>query len=97
MEFCWWIRPDSLAGPDWASKKTSPKPEDGGCGLILMTILTTILGLMPLALGIGEGAEAQAPLARTVVGGLTGSTLITLFLIPAVYSLFHPEKKGSDL
>jgi HAE1 family hydrophobic/amphiphilic exporter-1 len=60
---------------------------------ILMTTLTTILGLMPLALGIGEGADAQAPLARAVVGGLSGSTLITLVLIPVVYSLFHPEPK----
>jgi HAE1 family hydrophobic/amphiphilic exporter-1 len=62
---------------------------------ILMTTLTTILGLLPLALGIGEGADAQAPLARAVVGGLTGSTLITLVLIPAVYSLFHPDPKPS--
>jgi HAE1 family hydrophobic/amphiphilic exporter-1 len=62
---------------------------------ILMTTLTTILGLLPLALGIGEGSEAQAPLARAVVGGLTGSTLITLVLIPAVYSLFHLEPKAS--
>jgi HAE1 family hydrophobic/amphiphilic exporter-1 len=61
---------------------------------ILMTTLTTILALLPLALGIGEGADAQAPLARAVIGGLTGSTLITLVLIPAVYSLFHPEPKG---
>jgi HAE1 family hydrophobic/amphiphilic exporter-1 len=60
---------------------------------ILMTTLTTILALLPLAFGIGEGADAQAPLARAVVGGLTGSTLITLVLIPAVYSLFHPERK----
>jgi HAE1 family hydrophobic/amphiphilic exporter-1 len=60
---------------------------------ILMTTLTTILGLLPLALGIGEGSEAQAPLARAVVGGLTGSTLITLVLIPVVYSLFHPDPK----
>ncbi len=59
---------------------------------ILMTSLTTILGLIPLALGIGEGADAQAPLARAVIGGLTGSMLITLVLIPAVYSLFHPDK-----
>jgi HAE1 family hydrophobic/amphiphilic exporter-1 len=60
---------------------------------ILMTTLTTILGLMPLALGIGEGSDAQAPLARTVIGGLAGSTLITLVLIPVVYSLFHPDPK----
>ncbi len=58
---------------------------------ILMTTLTTIFGLLPLALGIGEGAEAQAPLARAVVGGLTGSTLITLVLIPVVYTLFHQK------
>jgi HAE1 family hydrophobic/amphiphilic exporter-1 len=63
---------------------------------ILMTTLTTILGLMPLALGIGEGADAQAPLARAVVGGLSGSTLITLLLIPVVYSLFHPEPKTTE-
>lgn len=56
---------------------------------ILMTTLTTILGLAPLALGIGEGADAQAPLARAVIGGLASSMLTTLVLIPAVYSLFH--------
>ena len=53
---------------------------------ILMTTTTTLLGLLPLAFGIGEGAEAQAPLARAVIGGLTASTLITLVLIPVVYS-----------
>ena len=62
---------------------------------VLMTTLTTILALLPLALGIGEGADAQAPLARAVVGGLTASTLITLVLIPAVYSLFHSEHAAS--
>jgi HAE1 family hydrophobic/amphiphilic exporter-1 len=61
---------------------------------ILMTSLTTVFGLLPLALGIGEGADAQAPLARAVVGGLIGSTLITLVLIPVMYSLFHPERSG---
>jgi HAE1 family hydrophobic/amphiphilic exporter-1 len=59
---------------------------------ILMTSLTTILGLMPLALGLGDGGEAQAPLARVVIGGLTSSTLITLILIPVIYSLTHREK-----
>jgi len=61
---------------------------------ILMTSCTTVLGLLPLAFGIGEGADAQAPLARAVIGGLVGSTIITLFLVPAVYSLFH--KGGRD-
>lgn len=60
---------------------------------ILMTTATTILGLLPLAFGVGEGADAQAPLARAVVGGLAASTVITLALIPAVYSLFHPERE----
>jgi len=60
---------------------------------ILMTTMTTILGLFPLALGIGEGADAQAPLARAVIGGLVGSTMITLLFIPVVYSLFHYQKK----
>ncbi len=62
---------------------------------ILMTTLTTVLALVPLALGIGEGADAQAPLARAVVGGLTGSTLITLVLIPAVYMLLHKGRRTS--
>jgi len=52
---------------------------------ILMTTLTTVLGLLPLALGWGVGANLQAALARVVIGGLTASTLITLVLIPAVY------------
>ena len=62
---------------------------------ILMTTMTTIFALLPLALGLGEGADAQAPLARAVVGGLAGSALMTLALIPAVYSLFHPEPKAA--
>lgn len=56
---------------------------------ILMTALTTVFGLIPLALGLGEGGEAQAPMARAVIGGLLSSTLITLVLVPVVYSLFE--------
>ncbi len=63
---------------------------------ILMTTLTTILALVPLALGIGEGADAQAPLARAVVGGLSASTLITLVLIPVIFSLFHSHGKKAQ-
>jgi HAE1 family hydrophobic/amphiphilic exporter-1 len=50
-----------------------------------MTTATTVLGLLPLALGLGSGSEIQAPLARVVVGGLTASTLVTLVLIPSAY------------
>ncbi|MDZ7694795.1 MAG: efflux RND transporter permease subunit [Balneolaceae bacterium] len=52
---------------------------------ILMTTLTTILGLLPLSFGLGAGAELQASLARVVIGGLTASTLVTLIFIPVVY------------
>ena len=54
-----------------------------------MTAMTTIVGLIPMALGIGEGAELQAPLARVVIGGLLTSTLITLVFVPAMYTLFE--------
>ena len=60
---------------------------------ILMTALTTILALVPLSLGLGEGGETQAPLARVVIGGLTSSALITLVLIPVVYSIIE-QKMG---
>lgn len=61
---------------------------------ILMTTLTTVLGLLPMSLGIGEGAEIQAPLARVVIGGLTASTLVTLVLVPTVYTLFEEGWAG---
>lgn len=56
---------------------------------ILMTSLTTILGLLPMAIGAGEGGEAQAPLARAVIGGLLSSTIITLYFVPAFYQLYY--------
>ena len=56
---------------------------------ILMTATTTILAMTPLALGIGEGGEAQAPMARAIIGGLLSSSLITLVVIPTVYALFE--------
>lgn len=63
---------------------------------ILMTALSTILGLLPMAIGMGEGGETQAPLARAVVGGMLSSTLITLIIIPVVYSLFE-DRKGKHV
>ncbi|TPV94826.1 MAG: efflux RND transporter permease subunit [Myxococcales bacterium FL481] len=55
---------------------------------ILMTTSTTVLGLLPMALGMGEGAALRQPLALTIIGGLSVGTLLTLFVIPCVYSLF---------
>jgi len=61
---------------------------------VIMTALTAILGMLPLALGIGEGSETWAPLGVTIVGGLTVSTLVTMILIPVLYSLMarHGER-----
>ena len=56
---------------------------------ILMTATTTMMALTPLALGLSEGGEAQAPMARAVIGGLFSSTLITLVIVPVVYSIFE--------
>jgi len=58
---------------------------------ILMTTLATIAGLLPLALGIGAGAELQRPLAVAVIGGLLASTAVSLFLVPAFVRLVHPS------
>ena len=55
---------------------------------ILMTTSTTVLGLLPMALGLGEGAEIRAPMAITVIGGLILSTMLTLIIIPVVYTIF---------
>jgi HAE1 family hydrophobic/amphiphilic exporter-1 len=68
--------------------------EAGGARLrpILMTSLTTALGLLPMALGFGEGAEVRTPMAITVIGGLLVSTLLTLLVIPVVYSLLDRKR-----
>jgi HAE1 family hydrophobic/amphiphilic exporter-1 len=59
---------------------------------ILMTSLTTALGLLPMAVGVGEGAEVRAPMAITVIGGLLVSTFLTLVVIPVVYSLMDRKQ-----
>ena len=60
---------------------------------ILMTATTTIFALLPLALGLNEGGEAQAPMARAVIGGLLSSTMITLVIVPVMYSVFEGMRK----
>ncbi|MDX9719917.1 MAG: efflux RND transporter permease subunit [Myxococcota bacterium] len=59
---------------------------------VLLTSMTTIFGMVPLALKLGEGAETWAGLARSVIGGLISASFLTLFVVPTVYSLFAPKK-----
>jgi HAE1 family hydrophobic/amphiphilic exporter-1 len=59
---------------------------------IMMTTLTTVLGLLPMALGLGEGSEMRTPMAVTVIGGLLTSTLLTLVVVPVMYSLLDRRK-----
>lgn len=61
---------------------------------ILITTFTTVLGLLPLAIGLGEGGETIAPLATVVIGGLTLATLLTLVFIPVVYTIFDDMRRS---
>jgi multidrug efflux pump subunit AcrB len=65
---------------------------------ILMTSLASILGMMPMALKLGTGAEQYTPMARAIIGGLTSSVILTVFIVPAAYLLAYGKKKqpGSE-
>jgi multidrug efflux pump subunit AcrB len=56
---------------------------------VLMTALAMIIGMVPMAIGMGEGGEQNAPLGRAVIGGLSFATVATLFFVPALFSLLH--------
>ena len=60
---------------------------------ILMTSLATLLGMIPMALGLEAGSEQYAPLARAVIGGLGVSVVVTVFLVPAVYLMIHGRRE----
>ena len=64
---------------------------------ILMTTLCTLFGLLPLALGLGAGAELQRPLALAVIGGLSLSTPVTLLLVPGLYAAFYRGSQNLEL
>src|SRR5690606_11065037 len=61
---------------------------------ILMTSLSTILGILPLALGFGEGAQSRVAMGVAVVGGLTIATVLTLYVVPGIYLLISSESKN---
>jgi hydrophobic/amphiphilic exporter-1 (mainly G- bacteria), HAE1 family len=61
---------------------------------VLMTSLATIIGLMPMALKLGAGSEAYAPLARAILGGLAVSVVLTVFLVPAAYLLVYRRREA---
>jgi multidrug efflux pump subunit AcrB len=62
---------------------------------VLMTSLATLLGMIPMALGIEAGSEQYAPLARAIIGGLGVSVVVTVFLVPAVYLLVHGDRQAN--
>lgn len=63
---------------------------------VLMTSLTTILAMSPMALGLGDGAEMNYPIARALIGGLIAATFLTLFVIPAIYTVFARRFRGGN-
>jgi multidrug efflux pump subunit AcrB len=63
---------------------------------VLMTALAMIIGMVPMAMGLGEGGEQNAPLGRAVIGGLIFATIATLFFVPTVFSLLHRRHLTND-
>src|ERR1700691_2825294 len=63
---------------------------------VLMTALAMIIGMVPMALGLGDGGEQNAPLGRAVIGGLLCATVATLVFVPAVFGLLHKKRSGAD-
>ena len=61
---------------------------------ILMTSLATIIGMIPMAMKLGTGAEQYAPMAKAIIGGLTSSVLLTIFIVPAAYLLVYGGKRN---
>jgi multidrug efflux pump subunit AcrB len=63
---------------------------------ILMTSLATIIGMIPMAMKLGTGAEQYAPMARAIIGGLTSSVILTVFIVPAAYLLIYRNRRPTE-
>jgi multidrug efflux pump subunit AcrB len=63
---------------------------------VIMTALAMIIGMLPMALGLGDGGEQNAPLGRAVIGGLLCATIATLVFVPAVFALFHKKSPAGS-
>jgi multidrug efflux pump subunit AcrB len=63
---------------------------------VLMTAMAMIIGMGPMALGLGEGGEQNAPLGRAVIGGLICATIATLFFVPVIFAFVHRRHKAAD-
>ena len=63
---------------------------------VLMTALAMIIGMVPMALGLGEGGEQNAPLGRAVIGGLMFATVATLFFVPTVFAMIHGRRQARE-
>src|SRR5260370_11971175 len=61
---------------------------------VLMTALAMIIGMLPMALGFGEGGEQNAPLGRAVIGGLLFATVATLFFVPSIFTIIHGRRQA---
>jgi multidrug efflux pump subunit AcrB len=61
---------------------------------VIMTALAMIIGMVPMALGLGEGGEQNAPLGRAVIGGLLFATVATLFFVPSVFTIIHGRRQA---
>jgi HAE1 family hydrophobic/amphiphilic exporter-1 len=81
------------AEPDWSCMQLLTTAAVRRFRPIIMTTLTTVFAMLPLAIGWGEGGELQAPMARVVIGGLLTGTLVTLFAIPMVYRFFAADRE----
>ena len=86
---------NQLRREGWSRREALVQAGERRLRPILMTTGTTVLGLLPMALGLGEGAELRAPLAVTVIGGLSVATLLTLVVIPVVYLLVDRAPEGT--